>query len=120
MLSRCSSTTDIKLTMRLQNCRHPILRRLELLERNSGRGESFWVVGVLHECAEDYETGQTKFSRFGIKFFGLIDQRPDDPVLFGFRNKQGILHRNSGESVRFVSKASDSSYTSRHLKTHQR
>jgi hypothetical protein len=35
--------------MRLQNCRRPILRGLELPERNSGNGESFWVVSVLHE-----------------------------------------------------------------------
>jgi hypothetical protein len=112
MLSRCSSTTDIKLTMRLQNCRHPILRRLELLERNSGRGESFWVVAFCMNVAKIMKRDRLNFpDSFGIKFFGLIDQRPDDPVLFGFRNKQGILHRNSGESVRFVSKASDSSYT---------
>jgi hypothetical protein len=26
-------------------------------------------------------------------------------LVFGFRNKQGLLHRSSGESVRFVSKA---------------
>jgi hypothetical protein len=44
---RCSSMTRIKRTMRLQNCRHPILQGLELLETNFGHGESFWAVGVL-------------------------------------------------------------------------
>ena len=31
----------------------PILRGPELLETNSGRGGSFWVIGVLHECTEE-------------------------------------------------------------------
>jgi hypothetical protein len=69
---RCSSTSDIKLTMRLQNCRHPILRGLELLERNSGRGESFRVLGVLREGNEGHETGQVSFSRLGITLEWLL------------------------------------------------